>query len=135
METGMQLFAQIFEVCIIPLLGVLIGYLVKYINAKSAEISASVDNELSKKYIQMLSETITSCVIATNQTYVDSLKKQGKFDAEAQKHAFKMTAAAVLAVLNEDAKKYLTEAYGDLNAYITNQIEATVSANKIKIEN
>ena len=36
----------------------------------------------------MLSETITKCVVATNQTYVETLKKQGKFDKEAQKIAF-----------------------------------------------
>ena len=40
------------------------------------------------KYLKMLSETITKCVIATNQTYVETLKKQGKFDEEAQKIAF-----------------------------------------------
>ena len=40
-------------------------------------------NELLSKYIEMLSNTICECVIATNQTYVDSLKKQGKFDVEA----------------------------------------------------
>ena len=37
------------------------------------------------KYLSMLTETITSCVIATNQTYVEALKKEGKFDLEAQK--------------------------------------------------
>ena len=36
----------------------------------------------------MLSQTITDCVLATNQTYVDTLKAQGSFDAEAQKIAF-----------------------------------------------
>ena len=51
----------------------------KAIDAKDKKF----DNELSKKYIQMLSETITKCVIATNQTYVETLKKQGKFDVEA----------------------------------------------------
>jgi hypothetical protein len=50
-----------------------------------------MDNELADKYVQMLTDTITACVIATNQTYVEPLKKQGKFDAEAQKHAFELT--------------------------------------------
>jgi hypothetical protein len=36
----------------------------------------------------MLNRTITECVIATNQTYVETLKQQGKFDEEAQKIAF-----------------------------------------------
>ena len=130
-ETALSLISEIFEVCVIPLLGVLVAYLVKYINSKSKELESQTDNTVAKKYISMLSDTITKCVIATNQTYVDSLKKQGKFDAEAQKAAFTMTLNAVLAVLNDEAKEYLTETYGDLNTYLTNQIEATVNKNKL----
>ena len=69
------------------------------------------------KYIKMLAETITDCVIATNQTYVEVLKKQEAFTKEAQKEAFKKTYDAVMLVLSDDAKEYLTEAYGDLSAY------------------
>ena len=132
-ETTLQMISEIINVCIIPLLGVLVTYLVKFINAKSKELEAQTDSAIAKKYISMLSNTITNCVIATNQTYVESLKKQGKFDAEAQKEAFQMTLNAVLAVLSDEAKEYLTAIYGDLNAYITNQIEATVNQNKITI--
>lgn len=129
--TTVELLSKIFEVCIIPLLGVLVAYFTQFIKAKSAEISTKTDNELAKKYISMLSDTITQCVIATNQTYVDELKEQGKFDKEAQETAFKATSNAVLAILSDEAKKYLTAAYGDLNTYITNQIEKTVNENKL----
>ena len=132
-ETVILMIREIIEVCLIPLLGVLVTYLVKYINTKSKELEASTDNELAKKYISLLSSTITNCVIATNQTYVESLKKQGKFDAEAQKEAFNMTLNAVMALLTDEAKQYLSEIYGDLNTYITNQIEATVNQNKITV--
>lgn len=132
-ETVILMIREIIEVCLIPLLGVLVTYLVKYINTKSKELEASADNELAKKYISLLSSTITNCVIATNQTYVETLKKQGKFDAEAQKEAFNMTLNAVMALLTDEAKQYLSEIYGDLNTYITNQIEATVNQNKITV--
>lgn len=129
----LNLLTQIFEVCIIPLLAVLTTYIVKYIQVKSAEITSKSENELVDKYVNMLSYTISSCVVATNQTYVESLKKQGKFDAEAQKIAFNMTLEAVLGILSEDAKEYLSEAFGDLNSYITSQIEASVNVNKIQV--
>lgn len=132
-ETVILMIREIIEVCLIPLLGVLVTYLVKYINTKSKELEANTDNELAKKYISLLSSTITNCVIATNQTYVETLKKQGRFDAEAQKEAFNMTLNAVMALLTDEAKQYLSEVYGDLNTYITNQIEATVNQNKITV--
>lgn len=125
-----ELITCIFQVCIIPLLTVLTTYFVKWVNAKSAEIKVNIDDAEMIKYVDMLNRTITECVIATNQTYVETLKQQGKFDAEAQKIAFQMTSKAVLDILSEDAKEYLSAAVGDLNIYITNKIEAEVNLNK-----
>lgn len=127
---NIELIAQIFEVCIIPLLGVLTGYFVKWVNAQSNKIAFNTKNELEQKYIAMLNNTITDCVIATTQTYVDSLKKQGSFNAEAQKVAFNMTYEAVIKLLTDEATEYLTEAVGDLNLYITQKIESEVKINK-----
>ena len=127
----LTLFYQILEVCIIPLLGVLTAFLIKFINMKSAEIQNKVDNETADKYIDMLADAITACVIATNQTYVEALKKENAFTAEAQKEAFNLTFNAVMAILTDDAKDYLTEIYGDLTAYITTKIEAEVNISKI----
>ena len=126
----MTLLTQIMEVVVIPLLGILTAYVVKIVNAKLEEVSANRKNELEKKYIDMLNDTISDCVIATTQTYVESLKKQGSFDAEAQKKAFNQTYGAVMGILSEEAKKYLNEAIGDLNLYITQKIEAEVKINK-----
>lgn len=126
----LALLYEIFEVCIIPLLGILTMYIVKFIQKKTEELNSKNENELMNKYLTMLSDTIIDCVIATNQTYVESLKKQGKFDVEAQKVAFEMTYNAVINVLSNEAKDYLTSIYGDLSAYITNMIEAEVNRNK-----
>lgn len=127
----LTLLYQILEVCVIPLLGILTAYVVKFINAKSLEIQNKVDNDTADKYIAMLDDTICACVIATTQTYVESLKKENSFTKEAQKEAFNLTYNAVMTVLTDEAKSYLTEIYGDLTAYITNKIEAEVSLNKI----
>lgn len=127
----LPLLYQILEVCIIPLLGILTAYFVKWVNAKSAEIQHKVDNDTADKYIAMLDDTICACVIATTQTYVEALKKENAFTKEAQKEAFNLTFNAVMAVLTDEAKGYLSEIYGDLTAYITNKIEAEVSLNKI----
>ena len=77
-----------------------------------------------------LDKTISECVLSTTQTYVDALKKQGKFDADAQKVAFQKTFDAVMGILTDDAKEYLGEAVSDLNAYIGNKIEANVKNSK-----
>ena len=127
----LPLLYEILQVCIIPLLGVLTAYIVKFINVKSLEIQSNVSNDMADKYIGMVAETISACVIATNQTYVEALKKQNAFTAEAQKEAFNLTYNAVMTILTDDAKEYLAEIYGDVAAYITNKIEAEVNISKI----
>lgn len=123
----MEMLQQIFELCIVPLLGILTTYLVKIIRKKSAEIDSKITDEKTSKYVKMLTSTITECVISTNQTYVDSLKGQNVFDKEAQKKAFEMTYNKVMNILTEEAKEYLAEVYGDLDIYITSKIESEVN--------
>ena len=125
-----EMLQQIFQVCIIPLLGVLTTYLVVYIKNKTDELKKTTNNELYQKYMDMLSETIMNCVIATNQTYVEALKNKNAFDAEAQKKAFDMTYKAVMNILSQDAIEFLNNAVGDLDTYIKKTIEAQVNVNK-----
>lgn len=126
----MEMLSKIFEVCIIPLLGVLTTYLVMWVRAKSRALQEQSKSELQKKYLAMLEDTISNCVIATNQTYVETLKAQGAFGVEEQKTAFVKTFTAVSSILTEEAKVYLNEAVGDLNDYIIMMIEAKVNENK-----
>ena len=125
-----ELLGKIFELCIIPLLGILVPFIIQWIKTKSAALVASADNDLSKKYIAMLTDTVTNAVIAVKQTYVDALKGKNAFTAEAQKEAFTMAYTAVLNNLTDEAKVYLNEAYGDLESYIKVLIEAKVHENK-----
>ena len=129
----MDTIAQIFELCIVPLLAVLTGYAVQFIRVKTVELKGKTKNETAKKYADMVSQTIEDCVIATNQTYVESLKAQNAFDKEAQKIAFNKTLNAVMAILSEDAKAYIRETSGDLTFYLTQQIEIKVNKTKNSI--
>lgn len=129
----MEMAQEIFELVIIPLLVVLSSYFIKFIKAKSDELINRVDNDKHDKYILMLQNTVTDCVLTTTQTYVDALKGQNAFTPEAQKQAFEMTKTAVLAILTDDAKEYLNSALGDFDEYLKTLIEAQVQVNKLAI--
>lgn len=122
----LDIMTKIFELCIIPILGVLTNYIIKYINAKAQELQAKTKSELEAKYVRMIDDTITKCVKTTNQTFVDSLKKQGKFDDEAQREAFQKTLDAVIEMLSQDAIDYINEITSDTRLYLTQLIESTV---------
>lgn len=126
----MNVLAQVFEIVVFPLLGVGTVYLVFLIKAKLNELKLKHNSDLAKKYFDMLDKTICDAVIATNQTYVEALKKEGKFDADAQKKAFEQTYNTVMKLLTADAKEYLETAVADLTVYINTRIEAEVNVSK-----
>lgn len=121
---------EILEYTLIPLLIILARYLIVFINAKRQELKEKVNNTLANKYIDMIYNTVTNCVVATNQTYVDSLKQQGSFDKQAQIIAFNETLAAVKIMLSKDALEYIHSITDDVDFYLTKLIEASVRDQK-----
>lgn len=128
--TYTEILAVIFEVVVLPLIGILSKYLIQWLNAKAEEVKMKTSNELCQKYVDYINDTIDNCVLATTQTYVESLKAEGKFDKEAQETAFNNTLNAILATLGKEAIKYINEVSGDVVAYLTPKIEATVRLQK-----
>jgi recombinational DNA repair protein (RecF pathway) len=126
----LELSQQIFTTLIVPLLAVVTVFLIRWFTAQAEELKKKTDNEIAQKYIDLLNNTIVTCVTATNQTYVNALKDKNMFDKEAQEEAFRRTFEAVQEILSDEARVYLNEIYNDLNEYIVNQIEATVNYEK-----
>lgn len=123
----------VFQMCILPLFAILTKYLVAWIEIKIGELTEQKNDAQFTKYMTLLQDTVISCVIATNQTYVDTLKAQGKFDLEAQKVALQKTYDAVMAILTEDAVKYLNSVLGDFDAYVNTMIESQVNLQKVVV--
>lgn len=126
----LEILEKIFEIAVFPAIAAAATYFITWIRAKNQELKKKVKDDTTKKYLDLLEQTIIDCVFATNQTYVSALKKEGIFNDEAQKAAFNMTFDAVKSVLTDDAEKYLNEAVKDLDVFITNKIEAHVGMSK-----
>lgn len=125
-----NILTTVFTLVIIPVLGILTKYVVAWLAAKAEELKGQTENELYWKYIDMLQTTVTKCVLTTQQTYVDALKKEGKFDLEAQEKAFIQTFNAVKDLLAKEALDYLDIMIPDLDEYITKLIESQIYINK-----
>lgn len=129
MEWSLILY-EVFKICIIPLLGALTVYITTLVKQRTDELAKQAKSELADKYLERLNKTISDCLFATNQTYVNALKEEGRFDAEAQKIAFEKTYNAVLATLTTEAEGYLAEITKDLPQLITQKIEAQILQSK-----
>lgn len=130
-----QMIQDIFYTCLLPLIGILCSYGIMFLNKKTKEIQKNVDNDLFAKYSDMLVGIVETCVIATNQTYVNKLKAQNGFGIEQQKEAFKQTYEAIRQLMTEEMVVVLNEAYGDVTLLINKLIEEQVNVIKFTREN
>lgn len=115
---------------LILIITALSSYIVTYINKKKKALQLEMDNMLAIKYTDMIEKTIIDCVNATNQTYVEALKKDNAFTKEAQVEAFNRTLNNIMKILSKDCLEYLATITTDVNAYIYNKIEAEVNFQK-----
>ncbi len=125
-----ELLITLIQVVIIPAIPVLVTYLVKFLKAKVDQTTVKIDNELIRVYLNEATDAVLQAVTFTAQTYVDTLKKQGKFDKEAQEEAFNTAKDIALKLLTEEAKQMITDLYGDLTIWLDTKIEQTVNEQK-----
>jgi len=125
-----EILTTLVQVVVIPAIPVLITYLVKYLKAKAEQTTTKINNELIRTYLQEATDAVLQAVTYTAQTYVDTLKKQGKFDKEAQQTAFNTAKDIALKLLTDEAKQMIEDLYGDLMLWLETKIEQTVKEQK-----
>ncbi len=122
---------DILYLIITGIMPLLIVYVTTYLRVKIKEYQSNLDNDQLNKYIDAAMDAIEKAVISVNQTYVDTLKKQGKFDAEAQATAKQMAIDKAKELITADSKAAIDTLYNDFEAYLNNAIETLVRENKI----
>ena len=105
---------------ILPLITYAGARLITYLNSKIKDTNARI-------LLTTATDIVINAVRSVFQTYVDSLKASGSFDAHAQTVALTKARDIALAQMSDDVKNYIVNNYGDLNNWITTQIEATIN--------
>lgn len=122
-EIVVNVIAVVVTSVVIPLVTLLGAKLTQWINGK-------IKDDETKKVVEEINHTISSNVSFVFQTYVDNLKKKDKFDDKAQSYALRYAQEKILNDLGNLAKEHILEHYGDINGWITKQIESTIYNSK-----
>ena len=120
---GMEILVWFLGLVGTILTGVLIPVLVSWLNSKT-------NNEKLQYVITELSQTVQTSINYVNQTFVEQLKADGKFDAEKQKEALEKAVTYCLDTLSDKAKKILGKDGIDLQSVIVKYIEAQIAESK-----
>ena len=71
-------------------------------------------------------QIVMSAVQSVQQSFVDTLKKNGTFNEAAAKEAKEKAYNIIMAELTPELKTYIEENFGDMKEYLMNQIEAMI---------
>ena len=115
----LNVLSVIITAVVIPLISFL-GYKL------SAFLNSKIKDEKARNFLEQASNIVLVAVKSVFQTYVESLKNSGSFNKDAQSLAFSKAKEIILKELTPQLKEFITTNYGDLNDWITNQIEATI---------
>ena len=118
---------------LIPLLITIITICICTITSKIAKNAAESAPSKYSEIIYALENIVSKAVITTNQTFVNELKKQGKFDKEAMQEAYRRTYESIIASLSQSFFEYIDEETIDIDTLLKNMIETSVDWNKLRI--
>ena len=118
---------QVVLMAVIPLIT---SYIIKHVNTQADVALTKQDNELTARYIDEIRLAVNNAVLFTSQTYTDELRKNNEFTKDNQKQALGLALDMTKGALTQDALHFIQMVYGDLQAYLTLQIEAEVRALK-----
>ena len=118
---------------LIPLLITIITICICTITSKIAKNAAESAPSKYSEIIYALENIVNKAVITTNQTFVNELKKQGRFDKEAMEEAYNKTFNSIVASLSQSFFEYIDREAIDIDTLLKNMIETSVDWNKLRI--
>ena len=125
-----ELLLTLLQAILAVAVPIVTGYAVRFLNVKAEAAKGAAKNETAERYIAEASDAVTTAVALVSQTYTDALKKSGAFTAENQREAFNMARTQAASLLTAEASRFINEAYGDAQKYLTAKIEAEVKLQK-----
>lgn len=89
-------------------------------------LNTKIKDKKMAQHATALFEIVMNSVKTISQTYVETIKKEGKFTKENQEKAFQMAIDLIKGQLTPELIKYITENFGDVEVYLRTQIESTI---------
>lgn len=126
-----QILTLLITAVIVPLLTWGVKTLVALLDAKIALIKDRTIAEALSTAKYELEKAVELAVSETQETFVKSIKAEGKFDAKAAQDAFNRSFDRTKEIMSNAGMNVIETATGALNAMITAQIEKAVAEIKV----
>ena len=119
-EMLLNIISVVVSAIVLPLISIGGTQLIKLINSK-------IKNQEASKLLSDATSIVLNAVRTVTQTYVDTLKANGSFNKDAQLVALNKAKDIALFQMSTDVKDFINVNFGDVQLWITNQIEASIN--------
>ncbi len=134
MDVFKDILLILVQAIIVTTVPLLIKFVIDLLRAKSGQIKDSTASDNIKNIIDTVTNIIADSVLYVSQTYVDALKKDGKFNKKEQEIAFALAFDRAMSMIDDESKRVLTSIFLDLGLWLQTLIEATIKLNKVVAE-
>lgn len=121
------IISNLIKIAAVIITGTITGVVLPLI---SSWIKSKVNNQKWANAIDDITVQVSNSVDYLEQTLVNQLKKDGRWNTDTQKEVLNEAVTAVMNNLSADTLKYLQENVSDITAYITQCIEAKILNSK-----
>lgn len=101
----------------------LVGWGVK---ALTQWLNSKIQDQTMASHLIQITTIVTDAVQSIFQSFVENLKKDGKFDQVAQQEAKNAALNIINNQLTPELKNYITKNYGDLTSWLSNKVESAI---------
>ena len=119
-EMLLNIISVVVSAIVLPLISIGGTQLIKLINSK-------IKNQEASKLLSDATSIVLNAVRTVTQTYVDTLKANGSFNKDAQLVALNKAKDIALSQMSSDVEEVINANFGDVQLWITNQIEASIN--------
>lgn len=125
------IIGYVLATIVLTILGFITPKIIEGIKAGIAWLKTKTKNEKLKTLLDMAGKVVEDAVIVANQTIVETLKKNGKFDTETALEIKDQVVENVKNTLTQDEKDAIAQTSSlVLEDWIKQQIEVFVNKNK-----
>lgn len=114
---------DVLYILVTGLSGTLVAFLCAFMKSKIAELNLD-------KYTNLALDAVIDACNSVAMTYVDELKKAGKFTKDAQANAKLKAMTIIDELINVKTKSVIETAYGDYYTWVNNKIESILKEQK-----
>lgn len=123
----MSINTELLEVVFATIITTITAFFIPLLNQIFVNLREKTNSNSFNQTFSKVESIVMQSIIHTSQTYVHELKKEGKFDHNAQQLAFEKTKKMINTLISDELLYFIEQNYTDFDLWLDTKIEASLN--------